>query len=251
MQKSDNVAAAYTHLSAIYDLFMSDVNTEDWVSYIDKIIKNCGQNTGRIVEVACGTGRISIPLKKAGYNMACCDSSSQMLNIAQENARKSGLNIPFIKQDMRKLEMGICSAVLSCCDGINYLTSETDALAFFKSAFSSLRAGGILLFDISSEYKYKNIIGNNIFYEDTDDVTYFWQNSFNSPLLNMDITVFTRSGEFYSRTDEAHTQRCWTCSQLTLLLQDAGFTDIRFYEFGTFLPPQSCDRIQFVATKPQ
>ncbi len=249
MQKNDNISPAYTHLSAIYDIFMSDVNTDEWVSYIDKILIQSGACKGRVVETACGTGRISLPLKKAGYNIACCDSSAKMLAIAQENARKYGLKIPFVKQDMRKLDMGVCSAVICCCDGVNYLTSEEDALSFFKSAYSSLKPGGVLLFDISSEHKYRNILANNIFYEDTDDVTYFWQNSYEHPILSMEITVFSRKNEFYIRADEEHTQRCWSCDQLINLLENAGFVDVKNYEFGSFTFTESCDRVQFVATK--
>ncbi len=240
---------AYTHLARVYDRFMADTDFEKWAMYIKNIIDEYAPPRGRIAETACGTGRLSIPLKKLGTDIVCCDISREMLRIAEQNARASGVHIPFVLQDMRKMDVGKSRAVVCACDGVNYLTDEADVSAFFKGAFNALVPDGIITFDISSAHKYENTLADRVFFEDYDDITYIWNNVFTPPLMQMDITIFTADGDLYERNDETHMHRVWQVCELKRLLEDAGFSHVKNFAFGGYHPPGNCDRIQFLGIK--
>ena len=88
---------------------------------------------------------------------------------------------------------------------------------------TSLKKGGVLLFDISSEYKLKHILANNLFGEDTDDVTYLWFNTLNDDSVKMELTFFVKEADVYKRQDEAHVQYLYSADEVVGLLTEVGF----------------------------
>ena len=99
---------------------------------------------------------------------------------ARNNAFKEGAKgVIFICEDMRKLTIHKpIDALISVCDGVNYLTSQKDVESFFMHAAACLKPGGTLLFDVSSPYKFSDILGTNTFTEETEDYAYIWKNNY-------------------------------------------------------------------------
>ncbi len=221
----------YTDFANVYDLLMQDVDYTAWARhYLDLL----GPGILRVTECACGTGSITIPLREAGLSMTGADLSGEMLQRAMEKSRARGLQIPYIRQDMRFLQvMRPQDAVLATCDGVNYLLSKEDALRFFTSAWKGLKPGGKLLFDFSSSYKLRNVLGSNILTLDEDDCAYIWLNTWHEKTrtVKMELSIFTRENETerFIRTREEQTQRAWTCDELRSLLLQAGFENIAFF----------------------
>ena len=114
--------------------------------------------------------------------------------------------------------------------------------------------GGLLLFDISSQYKLENILGCNTFAEDEQGGAYIWKNNYDpkSRLIEMELTFFCKDAQgSYVRTDEAQRQYWHEVGAVLRDLQKAGF-EARAYAFGTEQPPdERCQRIQFWAVKKQ
>ncbi len=240
---------SYTALSGVYDKLMYDVDYDRWAEYVISLLP---QGCRKIGETACGTGSITLRLAARGYKVTASDISQPMLNAAAANARANGLKPTFICQDMTKLTLPPQHAIVCCCDGVNYLTKDDDLLSFAKSAYDCLKDGGRLIFDISSMHKLKNILGDNLFYDDGDDVTYLWQNSYDGDthLTSMNLTIFKRQGDLYSREDETHTQRAYTSDEVIGILKQAGFKNTAAYGFLTTYPATDKDeRIQFIAEK--
>ena len=111
--------------------------------------------------------------------------------------------------------------------------------------------GGLLLFDISSQYKLENILGCNTFAEDEQGGAYIWKNNYDpkSRLIEMNLTFFERHGELYRRFTERHIQRAHGVDELLKALNWAGF-DAEAYDFETMDPvkPDS-ERVQFSGRK--
>ena len=111
--------------------------------------------------------------------------------------------------------------------------------------------GGLLLFDISSQYKLENILGCNTFAEDEQGGAYIWKNNYDpeSRLIEMELTFFERQGELYRRFTERHIQRAHGTDELLKALRRAGF-DAEAYDFETMDPvrPDS-ERVQFSGRK--
>lgn len=244
----------YGRFAQYYDAMMHDVDREAWVAYLDGFLREA--DAKEIMDCACGTGAMTIALYQKGYRVIGNDVSPDMLMKARANAFKEGSKgIIFICEDMRRLEIHKpIDALISVCDGVNYLTSLEDVDSFFRHAYNCLKPNGIFLFDISSSYKIRTILGNNTFTEETDSYAYIWKNAYDpqSKLCEMNLTCFVKEGEHYDRFSETHIQRAHSVAELTNLLEAAGFVDISALHAFTREPAHgNSERIQFVARKGQ
>ena len=243
---------AYGAFAHTYDRMMHDVDYDAWAAYLISILRENGVRT--ILECGCGTGQITIRLAKAGFSMIGSDISEEMLMEARTNALQAGLRtLPFVRESMTELSVHRqVDAVLSACDGVNYLTEPGEAELFFQSAAHCVKAGGLLLFDVSSAYKLERVLGNETFTEVTDDYAYIWENAFDAEtrLCEMDLTFFVRDGAAYRRFSEQHVQRAHEADALIEAMQRAGFDVIGVWDAFSRNParPES-ERIQFLAKK--
>ena len=239
----------YGDFAGMYDPLMKDVDYDSWAEYLLRFL---GAEKLRVADCACGTGEITLRLARAGHIMTGVDISGDMLRIASEKARRAALKIPFVEQDMRKLALHRPQdAIICACDGVNYLDSLKAAEEFFEAANAALKVGGLLLFDISSQYKLETILGCNTFAEDEQGGAYIWKNNYDpkSRLIEMELTFFERQGELYRRFTERHIQRAHGVDELLSALNRAGF-DAEAYDFETTEPvkPDS-ERVQFSGRK--
>ena len=243
----------YESFADLYDALMDDFDYDAWARYYLALLRRAGFDGGPVCECACGTGSMTLRFARAGLQLTASDLSGDMLRIAQDKARRAGLRLPFVRQDMRDMTLHRpVSAVLACCDAVNYLLSEADVKAFFSAARRALRPGGVLAFDISSRAKLEGM-ADGFYGEDRGDVAYLWQNAYDrgSRVLTMDLTFFAReSGDKYRRFDEQHLQRAHSADEIALWLNESGFTDINAYGEMTFSPPAETDqRIHFTAKR--
>ena len=145
----------YSDFAAVYDRMMHDVDRDAWIKYLDEFLREA--NAKDVLECACGTGANAIRLHQLGYRVAASDISPEMLSKARQNAVLSGAKeILFLCQDLRKLTVHRpIDAILCICDGVNYLTTVKDVRSFFAHVYRCLKPGGVLLFDLSSAYKFR------------------------------------------------------------------------------------------------
>lgn len=244
----------YEELASVYDLFTDDYDYKKWSDYYLKLVSAEGKPLRYLCECGCGTGSLTVYLAGKVPKMVASDLSEEMLRAAQVKARKAGVQVPFVCQDMRVLELPRkCDAVIACCDAVNYLLTEKDVKQFFTSAFENLKSGGRLAFDISSKYKLLSM-KDGFFGEERDTAAYLWQNSFDeeNQTVTMDITFFVEAENgLYRKFNELHTQRAHDRAEITQWLSDCGFENINVYGGMTFDAPKDDDiRLHFVAVKP-
>jgi len=245
----------YGKFAAVYDLLMQDVPYAAWARYLAGILSKHGVLPGEsLLDCASGTGEFAIRMAQSGYEVTGCDRSPEMLAIAQEKARKAGVKIPFVLQDMRELNLHKPVGAINCaCDGVNYLLGDEDLSAFLTSANRVLKPNGLLIFDVSSAYKLEHILGGHTYGDDTKGCTYLWRNRFdpNTRLLEMKLAFFLpKENGPYSRFDERHVQRAYSEEELRTALTRAGFQIEGVYEWpGKQEPKPQSERIQFVARK--
>ena len=102
-------------------------------------------NPDLVCDLACGTGNITIPLAKRGYDMTGVDISEDMLNIAREKA--NGLDILFLNQSMTDLDLfGTMGAFLCMIDGINYILPPKSLLTLFTKSKLALSIPTVFLY---------------------------------------------------------------------------------------------------------
>jgi predicted TPR repeat methyltransferase len=242
---------SYDAFADVYDLLMEDIDYVAWTTYLQKFLQRAPRKVRKITEAGCGTGSISIRLAQLGYLLTATDLSQEMLAVAAERARKQGVQIMFARQDIRQLTLGRCDALICACDVLNYIPQK-QLPVFFEHAYAGLAKGGALLFDISSAYKLRHILGNQLFFEDREELSYFWRNHLQDEenKVGMELTFFMKKGQLYERRDEQQVQYIHETEPLLRALRQVGFT-AQAYEFGTEQPPQEkSERIFFAAYKP-
>lgn len=246
--------SAYGAFAEIYDLLMDDFDYPAWAEYYLKLLSEAGVKPKTLAECACGTGSLTIPFAKRGIRVTGVDLSGEMLAVAQQKARKNGVQAMFVKQDMSRLALPRPADALVCgCDGVNYLLTEAQLRGFFQSAHQAIRPGGALTFDISSEYKLENVLGNGFFGEERDEAAYLWANQWDEKArtVRMDLTFFCREpGGLYRRFAETHVQKAHRPDELVRLMEECGFSKIRVFGDRTMEPPKDDElRIHFLAVR--
>ena len=244
----------YEAFAACYDALMYDVDYGAWAAYITRLIRENKAPGNVLLDAACGTGSLSVRLSEAGFSVTGADASSAMLRCAAEKARKHGQKIEFICQDLRALAMHRQVDAVNCSlDGVNYLTSMEDVAKFFGCAHRALKPGGVLLFDVSTPHKYKSIIKDATFADETEDAAYIWFNDYDavSGICSMQLTLFIKeAGACYRRFEEEHTQCAHQMGELERALVQAGFTPLGAYAFPSTAPAgENDERWQIAARK--
>ncbi|MEG1870361.1 MAG: class I SAM-dependent methyltransferase [Peptostreptococcaceae bacterium] len=234
---------------------MNEVDYDGWVKYIEDIIKSENAQVKNILELACGTGNLTIPLTKKEYDIAGIDISGEMLSVAKEKAEKEGVELILLQQDIAELDFDITNldCVLCACDGFNYITYDDDLENVFSKTYELLKENGVFIFDISSFYKLSTVLGNNMYGENREDVAYMWQNYFDDEenMVEMELAFFIKDdNDKFERFEEVHQQRAYTEEEIVDMLQEAGFSGVKVYGDFTFeSPKKDCQRIFFVCKK--
>lgn len=187
--------------------------------------ENLRQERNTVLDLGCGTGTLTELLARKGFDMIGVDNAEEMLRIAMEKRERSGLDILYLLQDMRELELyGTVGAVVSVCDSLNYLLEEEDIVQTFSRVNDYLYPQGIFVFDFNTVYKYRTVIGDATIAENREDCSFIWENYYHEDeeINEYDLTVFVAEGERFRRFQEVHYQRGYRLSQMKELLLRAG-----------------------------
>jgi len=129
----------------LYDVFVFD---DDVPLYVEL----ARQEGGRVLEVACGSGRVLVPLVRAGFDVVGLDVSPHMLALARQKL-DSQPNLAgqarLIEGDMRTFEVADRQFDLAtlAVKSFAYLTEAEDQLRCLRRVAAHLRPGGLLAID--------------------------------------------------------------------------------------------------------
>lgn len=147
----------YDILANCYDR-MQEIDYTAFVDFYESIFAKIGLNPKLILDLGCGTGNITLPMARRGYEMIGLDLSAEMLQQGMEKAKAENLDILFLNQDMTEFELyGTVDAMVCALDGVNYLTQDGDLTKLLRLLHYYLNPGGILIFDINTPYKIRSL----------------------------------------------------------------------------------------------
>lgn len=245
---------SYEKFAYLYDELMQDVPYSKWVEYVVERLNKYGLNRGALLDLACGTGELSVRFANEGFHVTGVDLSSDMLSVARAKAEQHRLSIPFFEQDMAELGgIGEFDVIVIFCDSLNYLPTEEKVAQTFVKVYESLKKGGTFFFDVHSLYKMNEIFANQTFTLNDDDLAYIW-NCFPgefSDSVEHELSFFVldeRSGK-YDRFDELHLQRTFPIKQYSSWLEHAGFEILEISADFAESPQPESERIFFLARK--
>lgn len=228
---------AYSGFAEVYDLFMDNVPYEEWCGYLTGLLKEYGIGGGLVLDLGCGTGKMTRLLAGAGYDMIGVDSSEEMLSIARS---APGRGILYLLQDMCEFELfGTVRAVVSVCDSLNYLLEEEELRQVFSLVNNYLDPGGIFIFDLNTLYKYRELLGETTICENREEGSFIWENDYDEAtgINAYDLTFYVREESgLYRRFEETHFQRAYPLETVKRLLAEAGMEFLAAYDAYTSEP---------------
>lgn len=264
MQEEMKLLDSYTSFAYVYDTFMDQEPYDRWADRVCAFLDEFGlpritdisaRDTGKplagkagsqdssedlfaeerniVVDLGCGTGKLTEILAGRGYDMIGIDLSEDMLAIAQERKIKNGSSTLYSLQDMRDFELyGAAGSMVSVGDSINYLLEEKDLEDMFRCVARSLLPGGVFVFDFKTIHLYRDIIGDRTIAEDRGDCAFIWDNYYDPEtcINEYDLAVFVRAAadeqnqdrSLFRRFDEVHQQRGYDPEQLRAAAENAG-----------------------------
>lgn len=245
---------AYEALAFSYDALTYDVPYEKIAAYFETLLRRSGVEAQTVLDLACGTGSLSVLLAARGYRVLGVDCSEEMLTVASEKAAELALETPpfFILQKMQRLRLPEpVDAAICSLDSVNYVTRPADLQKAFARVCAALSPGGLFVFDINTPLKLRGLDGQ-VFLDETEDSYCVWRTAFSEKtrLCHYGIDLFQRDGECWLRSQEEHTEYAYTPEELTQWLREAGFGKIHVYGDRTLRAPKDdALRIWFSAQK--
>ena len=246
--------SCYEALAASYDGLTRDIPYEKYLRFFKTLLRRHGVTATTVLDLACGTGSLSVLLAKHGYRVLGVDRSEEMLTVAAEKAMELEENQPlFVAQPMQRLKIPEpVDACVCALDSINYVTKPQDVQKAFRRVYESLRPGGLFVFDINTPYKLESLDGQ-VFLDETEDSYCVWRAVYDKrhSLCRYGMDLFQQANDgLWERSFEEHVERAYTPEELSGWLADAGFAQIEQFGNLRLEAPENTElRIFFAAKK--
>lgn len=254
----------YGAISRVYDRLNAELDYVAWADFFEACFDRfLPVRPSLVLDLACGTGRMTAELARRGYDMIGADGSPDMLSVAM-SASLADENVKpplYILQDMRRFELyGTVGAVTCCLDSLNYLTGEGDLVACFACVHNYLDPDGLFLFDMNTPYRFTDVYGDRAYILEDElcdeegnvqEVYCGWQNAYDpeTQLCRFYLSLFEQNEDgTFSRSDEVQTERCYTLDEIKTALAGAGMELLGVWsDFDFSEPLENTERWYFAA----
>lgn len=239
--------SSYNTFAQFYDHLTENVDYKVRSNYISDFFSEYGNGGRKVLDLACGTGSITLNLARQGYDVISIDLSEEMLITAKGKCPES----IFIKADMsdfalpEKVDFCVCSL-----DAVNHLTDFEQVRDCFDCVSQALNQNGLFVFDVNTLYKHREVLADNTFVYDEDDFFLSWDNHYiENDIVEIFLDFFVFNGKNYDRFSESFKEKAYPAEQLTNALKN-NFEIIGVYDELTLDPPKDdSERLYFVCKK--
>ena len=129
------------------DPILYDIENESYLAELPFLLKWASTTQGTIIDLACGTGRLTIPLSKNGYQMIGVDIHKGMLNEAKKKSADFDLPIKWVEQDCTNLQLPTKSHfIYSVGNSFQHFLTNNAQDSLLSSVNKHLEMGGIFIF---------------------------------------------------------------------------------------------------------
>lgn len=241
---------AYTEFFAqIYDDIMGAVPYKLWFEYIHDILSYYQYKPDSVLDLACGTGTMSLLFSDKGYYVTGVDRSQDMLAVAEKKIDKRS-KIDFIAADLKgfttvkKYDLAIC-----LFDSLNYILTAKELFKVFNHVFSALSDHGLFIFDMNTIARLMSIKpGTSMFHG--EGYSCFWEDIVDKEWERWKVRLKIYLDNRDESYEELHEERGYLINDVIGLLQKAGFNKIDVFSAYTFNKGRDNDnRLYYAAFK--
>ena len=241
---------SYNSFSGVYDELTLNVDYKLRAEFIADILKDNGIEDGLLLDLACGTGSLSVELSEMGYEVIGTDAPPDMLMEAQNKAFDREQNIMFLCQRMEETDLyGTVRAIVCFLDSINHLPDVEALNKTFSVLKNFIDDKGIMIFDVNTLYKHREVLGNNTFIYDEKNVFCAWQNRLlkDGKTVNVNLDFFVKDGDTYNRFKENFNEIAFTDEEIVNAFERNGFKPVcRYGDLRKDEPTEAEERIYYV-----
>ncbi len=242
---------SYNAFADVYDRLMADAEYPRRIAYVEELFHRHDRLPTLMLDLACGTGSFSVAFAQKGVQVVGADPSPEMLWQAQNKALAAGVEVLFLCQAGEELDLyGTVDGAVCMLDSINHITNRQTLAAALARVALFLEPGRLFIFDVNTPYKHREILADNTFVLEDEDVYCVWQNTTEDDITQIDIDFFCRQEDVYTRQSEQFSERAYTEEELAELLQAAGLETVAVYGDLSFDPPEDhTQRVYYVTRK--
>jgi len=190
---------------------------------VEFIVEELGLGEGaRVLDLACGRGRISIGLAQRGMLVTGLDLSPRSLELAQADADAAGVEIDFVRRDMRELDAdGEFDAVVNVFTSFGYFPTQAEDERVLANVARSLVPGGRFLLEMVNTIAIaKQFVEAD--WDELEDGTLWLQRRRYDQLTGRHEATWTFVRPDGSRSELRHSLRGYTPAELVAMLERAG-----------------------------
>ena len=217
------------------------------VSALTKILKKHGITRGRFLEIACGNGRICIPMAKKGFEVTGIDIGAEYISDAKKRALRNHVEVDLMCGDMRRLSRivrGKYDVVLSVWTSIGYYDKRTDEKLFKSVARLMKKKGLFLILNTMSQEYLANHYCAGLYNETPRFVVLHKDNTFDRfHSINKETWVFyKKEGRDLKYVDEFPLSlRIYSLAEIVEMAESAGMEFVEAYHNLRTLTPARPD----------
>ena len=215
--------SGYSAFSEFYDVLQQSADYDGRTEYILQLFEKYDRKPTLMLDFACGTGEFSRRFAKRGIQVIGADPSPDMLSVAAGK----GEGVLYLCQDGKTLELyGTVDGTVCLLDSVNHITDEDELKTAFKNIALYLERDRLFIFDVNSVYKHREVLADNAFSFETEEVFCVWQNSLSEDGVTVDIDLdffVPEADGRYTRKSESFSERAYSDDELKCMLESAGF----------------------------
>ncbi|WP_053337431.1 class I SAM-dependent methyltransferase [Microscilla marina] len=229
----------YTPISWFYNEYWAQPFATTAIQSLHTVLFPRINSNAKILDLMCGSGRVTNALKKRGYKMTGLDASEGMLNFARVNAP----GVPFMLDDARLFDIkDEFDAVICMNNGLNHILQWKELVMAYSKVYASLKKGGYFVFDMSLEEHYKNSFSKQRNWVERDNFSCLYNFNYNPQerLGAIDFVMFLakqpaktpeeKAAQVWGRVSWRVTQYCYSHLKIIDALEKVGFTVIKVYD---------------------
>ena len=230
----------FAELAQIYDELMEEDFYERMIDYLGRVFEEYSIEPGRVLDLACGTGRFSLHLAGEGWAVTGLDKSAQMIKVARQHTKETELNIRFVLADMVDFSTNEQFDTITCFyDSINYILDEERLSRLFKWVKQALAPAGYFIFDLNTLHGLKEYwntsLRRRLFLRGQSIWMTCWNEETKINTLKL-IASFKMADGSFKRLTEIHRERGYPNETVVDLLKQVGFRSVDIFDCFSFAP---------------